>query len=359
MIPLITLVCLSTMTITHQPFGQTRDDHPITRITLTNSHGNSVSTLDWGASLLEVIVPDRDGKRVNVNLVFESVERYLDPHPGFGSSIGRFCNRIGLGQFSIDGEDYQVTTNHGKHCLHGGAVNFSHKLWRGEVLPVDAETGQGVRYTLVSPDGDEGFPGELTVTAEYRWNDDNELLIQYTARTTAPTPVNLTNHSYWNLGGVDSGTVLNHIAVIHGNETLCVDGDLIPTGDFQSVDGTPFDFLKPETFAKRIDQLPATKGYDHCYVVAGDAGTMRPAARVTDPETGRVLEIETTQPAMQLYTANHLPGNASSANHGGHDAFCLETQHHPDAPNHSNFPNTVLRPGTTLRETTVHRFSVE
>lgn len=340
------------------PFGQTKDGEPVTRITLTNAHGHSVSVMDWGASLLEVQVPDRDGQLANVNMVFDSIETYLGPHPGFGSSIGRFCNRIGFGKFKIDDTEHQVTINHGKHCLHGGDVNFSHKLWTGEVLDPDPTTGQGVRYTLVSPDGDEGFPGELTVTAEYRWNDANELLIEFTATTDAATHVNLTNHSYWNLAGVGSGTALNHVAVIHANETLCVDEDLIPTGDTEPVQNTPFDFLHAETFAKRIDQLPATKGYDHCYVVAGETGTMRPAARVTDPATGRVLEIETTQPGMQLYTANHLPGNDHSAGHGGHDAFCLETQHYPDAPNHPNFPTTLLRPGKTLRETTIHRFLV-
>lgn len=347
------------MTITSTAFGETSDGLPVTKMTLTNRHGNSITVMDWGASLLEVEVPDRDGKRANVNMVFESIERYLAPHPGFGSSIGRFCNRIGFGKFTIDGVEHQVTINHGKHCLHGGKVNFSHKLWSGEKLPADPNTGEGVRFTLVSPDGEEGFPGEVTVTAEYRWNDGNELLIEYTAKTTAATHVNLTNHSYWNLAGVGSGTALNHVAVIHANELLGVDEDLIPTGKLESVQNTAFEFLHPETFAKRIDQLPATKGYDHCYVVAGEPGTMRPAARVSDPATGRVIELETTQPCMQLYTANHLGGNESTAGHGGHDAFCLETQHAPDAPNHPNFQSTLLRPGDAMKETTVHRFSAE
>jgi len=347
------------MSISSSPFGQTSDGHPVTRMTLVNRHGNSVSVMDWGASLLEVNVPDRDGKHANVNMVFGSIERYLAPHPGFGSSIGRFCNRIGFGKFTIDGIEHQVTVNHGKHCLHGGKVNFSHKLWCGEKLQADAKTGEGVRYTLVSPDGDEGFPGEVTVTAEYRWNDDNELTITYAAKTTAPTHVNLTNHSYWNLAGVGSGTARDHVAVIHANELLDVDDDLIPTGKLESVHNTPFDFLHPETFARRIDQLPATKGYDHCYVVAGQPGQLRPAARVTDPSSGRVLEIETTQPTMQLYTANHLGGNESSAGHGSHDAFCLETQHAPDAPNHDNFQSTLLRPGAEICEATVHRFLVD
>ncbi|SMP61865.1 aldose 1-epimerase [Neorhodopirellula lusitana] len=342
-----------------QSFGTTTAGLPVEKITLTNRHGNRVTVMNWGASLLEVEVPDRDGNLANVNLVFDSIDRYLKPHPGFGSSIGRFCNRIGHAKFEVDGVEYNVTKNHGEHCLHGGDNNFSHKLWGTELLADDAEKGQGVRYTLVSPDGDEGFPGEITVTTEYRWNDANELVIEYGATTSAPTHVNLTNHAYWNLGGVGSGPALNHVAVIHASEILDVDEDLIPTGKIGSVKDTPFDFLTAETFAKRIDQLPETKGYDHCYVVDGPAGMLRKAARVADPSTGRVLEIESTQPAMQLYTANHLSGDEHTAGHAGHDAFCLETQHHPNAPNRPGFPSTLLRPSGAFRETTVHRFLVD
>tara|TARA_A100001391_G_scaffold195491_1_gene172874 strand:+ start:161 stop:1219 length:1059 start_codon:yes stop_codon:yes gene_type:complete len=351
------------MTISTTPFGQTSDGSPVTKITLTNRHGNRVSLMSWGASLLEVEVPDRAGKRANVNLVFDSLEPYLGKHPGFGSTIGRFCNRLAYGKFTIDGEPYQVTVNSGKHCLHGGAVNFSHRNWSTELIPGDPAASETdaradrVRYTLVSPDGDEGFPGELTVTTEYRWNDDNELAITYTASTTAVTPINLTNHSYWNLGGVDSGTALDHVAIVHADEVLQVDDDLIPTGTLVNVTGTPFDFREPTAFAKRIASLAATKGYDHCYVIAGESGELRPTARVTDPGAGRVLEIETTQPGVQLYTANHLRGNESSNDHGPHDAFCLETQHFPDSPNHANFPSTLLRPDEDFQEITVLRFS--
>lgn len=356
------------MSLVSIPFGQTADGQTVQKTTLTNSHGHRVTVMNWGASLLEVEVPDRDGKLANVNMVFDSLDRYMGSHPGFGSSIGRFCNRIGFGKFEIDGTPYQVTVNHGKHCLHGGKVNYSHKWWDADFLSGKDAAGNpqiGVRYSLLSPDGEEGFPGELTVMCEYRWNDASELTVEFTATTTKPTHVNLTNHSYWNLNGIDSlqpgstGEALDHVAVLHCNETLDVDDDLIPTGTTSPVEGTPFDFLHPATFGKRIDQLPATKGYDHCYVVAGDPGQLRPAARVTDPKSGRVLEIETTQPGMQLYTANHLGGNESTAGHGSHDAFCLETQHYPDACNHANFPSTLLRPGDVLKETTVHRFTVE
>ncbi len=348
------------MSIITVPFGETAEGAPVTKITLTNGAGNHVSVMNWGASLLEVVVPDRSGQRTNVNLVFDSVERYLAPHPGFGSTIGRFCNRIKFGKFSIDGVDHQVTVNKGKHCLHGGAVNYSHYNWNTELIPADAargETEDRVRFTLVSPDGDEGFPGEVTVTTEYAWNDANELAIEYRATTTKPTHLNLTNHSYWNLGGVDSGSALKHEAIVHASELLDVDEDLIPTGEILSVEDTPFDFREQTSFAKRIDSLSATKGYDHCYLVDGEAGTLRPAARVIDPVSGRVLEVETTMPAMQLYTANHLLGNESSGGYVRHDAFCLETQLPPDAPNHPHFPSTLLRPGASFHEKTVHRFT--
>ncbi|TWT66422.1 aldose epimerase family protein [Allorhodopirellula solitaria] len=351
------------MSITTAPFGQTNDGEPVIKTTLTNRHGHRVSLMSWGAAILEVEVPDRNGTLANVNLVFDSLEPYLGTHPGFGSTMGRFCNRIGLGRFSIDGVPHQVTVNHGKHCLHGGKVNFSHLNWDTETIAGDpngaeaADRADRVRYALVSPDGDEGFPGELTVTTEYCWNDDDELTIEYTASTSAATHVNLTNHSYWNLGGVDSGTVLDHVAVIPADEVLQVDEDLIPTGEMVRVEGTPFDFRSATAFAKRIAALSATKGYDHCYVVAGEAGQLRRAARVIDPQSGRILEVETTQPGMQLYTANHLRGNESSNGHGPHDAFCLETQHYPDTPNHPNFPSTLLRPDEKFHEITVHRFS--
>lgn len=349
------------MTISTAPFGRTNDGSPVTKITITNRHGNRVSLMNWGASILEVEVPDRNGKRANVNLVFDSLEPYLGKHPGFGSTIGRFCNRLAFGKFTIDNVSHQVTVNNGKHCLHGGKVNFSHRNWSTEMLPGDAtaadQNADGVRYTLVSPEGEEGFPGELTVTTEYRWNDENELTIEYTASTTAATPLNLTNHSYWNLGGADSGTALDHLAVIHADELLQVDEDLIPTGKFLSVDNSVFDFREPTAFAKRIASLGATKGYDHCYVVAGEKRELRPAARVSDPRSGRVMHVETTQPGMQLYTANHLLGNESSNGHGPHDAFCLETQHYPDAPNHPNFPSALLRPDEKFCETTLLRFT--
>lgn len=345
-----------TMSIQSNVFGTTPEGQDVTKYTLTNSHGNSVSVMTWGASLLDVNVPDRDGKRANVNLAFDTLEPYLDGHPYFGSTVGRFCNRIEEGKFTIDSKDYQVATNAGKHHIHGGKTNFTYQNWQGEV--VELSDGFGVRFHLTSPDGQEGYPGTVKASVEYRWNDNNELTVDFTATTDAPTHVNLTNHSYWNLGGAGSGSAMDHVAAIEADQSLDVDEDLIPTGRLNDVEGTVLDFRTPTALGDRVGELTATKGYDHCYVVRGQAGKLRPAARVVDPKSGRVLEIETTQPGMQLYTANHLPGNERSNGYGGHEAFCLETQHYPNAPNRDSFPTTLLRPGDTLRETTVHRFGL-
>ncbi|WP_145422583.1 aldose epimerase family protein [Planctomycetes bacterium K23_9] len=344
------------MQISTSPFGTTPDGQKVSRYTLTNSHGHSVSVMNFGATLLDVNVPDRAGELANVNWCFDELQPYLDGHPYFGSTVGRFCNRIGNAKFTIDGKEFPLTVNHGKHILHGGKANFAYQYWEGETYESDDRIG--VRFRLTSLDGHEGFPGTLQTVCDYSWNDDNELTIQFSATTDAPTHVNLTNHSYWNLGGIGSGSAMDHVATIHAQELLDVDDDLIPTGKLNSVDGTVFDFRKPTALGDRVEQLPATKGYDHCYVVDGDFGQLRPAASVVDPDSGRMLEIETTQCGMQLYTANHLPGNEKSAGAGGHDAFCLETQHYPDAPNKPSFPTTLLSPGETLTETTVHRFGV-
>lgn len=345
------------MNIETEPFGTTNDGQQVTRYTLINESGYRVSVMNWGATLLDVVVPDRNGNEANVNLCFDSLPPYLEQHPYFGSTVGRFCNRIEHGRFSIDGKEYQVTVNHGPHHLHGGNTGFTYQFWRGETFAQEEEVG--VQFQLISPDGQEGYPGTVDASVRYSWNNNNELTIGLTATTDAATHVNLTNHSYWNLAGAGSGTALDHVAVIQADQALEVDADLIPTGRFSEVEGTPLDFRSATPLGRRIDQLPATNGYDHCYVVRGNAGSMRAAARVVDPKTGRVLEIETTQPGMQLYTANHLPGDASSNGYGGHEAFCLETQHYPNAPNRDSFPSTLLLPGERLDEATIHRFIVE
>lgn len=345
------------MKIEESAFGKTPDGETVTKYTLTNAHGHSVGVMNWGASLLDVNVPDRDGVVANVNAAFDSLELYVARHPYFGSTVGRFCNRIGNAQFTIDGVSYELDKNHGEHQLHGGKDNFSHKFWTGQSYQSDDTVG--VKFTLTSPDGDMGFPGTVTIVCDYAWNNKNELTVGFSATTDKATHVNLTNHSYWNLAGIGSGSAMEHVAEIHSDQILDVDTSLIPTGKLNDLTDTVFDFRTPTTFAARVDELPATKGYDHCYVVRGNPGDLRLAAKVTDPSSGRTLEIETTQPGVQLYTANHLAGNDSSAGIGGHEAFCLETQHYPDAPNKPSFPSTLLKPGDTLSETTVHRFGVE
>ncbi|WP_168566520.1 aldose epimerase family protein [Crateriforma spongiae] len=344
------------MKIQQIEFGKTADQQVVSKYVLTNSHGNEVGLMDWGASLLQVVVPDRSGESVNVNCAFDSLSPYLGRHPYFGSTIGRFCNRIEHAKFTIDDVEYPLDKNHGDHQLHGGADNFSHRLWRSESFQEGDEIG--VRFRLTSPDGDQGFPGTLTVVCEYRWNDRNELSFHYEAQTDKPTHVNLTNHSYWNLSGMHAGKATDHIVQIEADQWLDVDADLIPTGKLNDVSGTPLDFRQPTAIGKRLAQLPDTNGYDHCYVVRGKAGTLRPAGRVIDPASGRTMDVETTQVGMQLYSANHLPGDDSSAKVGGHEAFCMETQHYPNAPNRPMFPTTLLVPGSTLRETTLHRFGV-
>nr|WP_233148665.1 aldose epimerase family protein [Rhodopirellula sp. MGV] len=344
------------MMIETTPFG-TADGQPITRYTLVNSKGHRVSVMNFGATLLEVEVPDRNGELANVNLCFDKLQPYVDGHPYFGSSVGRFCNRIGNAKFTIDGTEYPLVVNHGKHQLHGGKKNFSYLVWSAE--PIQADDHVGIRFSLTSPDGDNGFPGTVQAVAEYTWNDADELTITYSATTDKPTHVNLTNHSYWNLGGAGTGTAKDHLATIEADQYLDVDDDLIPTGKLNDVAGTPLDFRTATPLGENIDELPATKGFDHCYAVRGQAGVMRKAALVVDPDSGRTLEIETTQPGMQLYTANHLGGGPGTAGNGSHDAFCLETQHYPDAPNKPEFKSTLLSPGEAMKEVTIHRFGIQ
>lgn len=344
------------MKIETASFG-TADNQPITRYTLVNSKGHKVSVMNYGATLLEVEVPDREGNLANVNLCFDSLQPYVDGHPYFGSTVGRFCNRIGNAKFTIDDQEYALVVNHGKHQLHGGKKNFSYQVWSAETFEADGTIG--VRFTHSSPDGDNGFPGNVQAVAEYSWNDDDELKMVYSATTDKATHVNLTNHSYWNLRGAGTGTAKEHVATIHADQFLDVDDDLIPTGKLNDVEDTPLDFRAAKTLGERLDQLPATKGYDHCYVVRGEIGKLRKAAFVIDPDSGRTMEIETTQPGVQLYTANHLGGGPGTAGNGSHDAFCLETQHYPDTPNKPDFPSTLLKPGETMSETTIHRFGVQ
>jgi aldose 1-epimerase len=344
------------MSIEKKPFGNTSDGKPVTLFVLTNAAGNRVQMIDYGAIVVSIDVPDRDGKKVNVTAGFDSLEGYLQRHPYFGSTVGRFCNRIAKGKFVLDSKTYSLAVNNGPNHLHGGEVGFDKKIWT--VTELKADNSVGLKFTLVSPDGDEGYPGTLTTHATYVWDNDNRLTLTFEATTDKATVVNLTNHAYFNLGGPGSGTVYNHDLTLAADQYLPVDEFMIPTGQLASVVGTPLDFVAPHKIGERIAELKATNGYDHCYVVRGKTGELRSAAKVSDPASGRTLEILTTQPGIQLYTGNFLAGNAGNAKYKMHEAFCLETQHYPDAPNQPAFSTTVLKPGETLKEVTSFQFGV-
>lgn len=339
------------MSIQKSDFGHTPAGDSISLFTLTNCHGNVVKLMNYGAIIVSVEVPDRDGKQANVNLGYASLAPYLDRHPYFGSTVGRFCNRIAQGRFTLEGKTYELVVNNGPNHLHGGTIGFDKLVWNAE--EVIAEKAIGIRFSVVSPDGQEGYPGTLSVIAEYSWNDANELTYRFEASTDAPTVLNLTNHAYWNLAGESSGDILEHEIKLNCDHYLVVDETLIPIGEIAPVAGTALDFRDYHPVGERIHQFPATKGYDHCYVVNGEPGSLRTCGIVREPASGRVMEVLTTQPGMQLYTGNHLGGG-----YAPYSGLCLETQHYPDSPNKPEFPSTRLEPGETLIETTVHRFSL-
>jgi aldose 1-epimerase len=338
------------MSIERSDFGQLPDGRRAQLFTLRNGRGMTVKITNYGGIVTELHVPDRNGKVGNVVLGFDSLAPYLQPtNPYFGAIIGRVTNRIAHGRFMIDGRSYQVTTNTPPNTLHGGKFGFDKKLW-------DASAEDSLKLTYLSRDGEEGFPGALRVAVVYTLRDqENALQIDYTATTDQPTPVNLTNHSYFNLRGPGNGTVLDHVLTLSADAYTPVDQGLIPTGQIVSVAGTPMDFRQPTAIGQRIEQVPG--GYDHNYVLK--PGPV--AARVHEPTTGRMLEVVSSEPGCQLYTGNFLDGAVSGI--GGryvkHGAFCLETQHFPDVENHPNFPSIILRPGEKYHQTTTYRFSTQ
>ena len=345
------------MSVKKSVFGKLADGQEVEQYTLDDGRGVTAKIITYGAILTSLKTPDRDGKPGEITLGFDSLDPYLAGHPYFGATCGRVANRIAKGRFKIDGVEYQLATNNGANHLHGGDKGFDKALWKAETLD------RGVKLTHVSPDGDEGYPGKLSVTVVYTLTDDNELKIDYTATTDKATPINLTNHTYWNLADGGKSDVLKHILTLNADRYLPVDANLIPTGERKSVRGTPMDFLKPTPIGSRMDQVPGEpNGYDHCYVLNQQSqGELTLAARVKDPASGRVMEIRTTEPAIQLYTGNFLDGTIKSrgAVYAQHHAFCLEAEHYPDSINQPKFPSTLLKPGQTYRQTTVHKFSAE
>ncbi len=338
-------------------FGKTVDGRDVQLFECTNRNGIVLKLSDYGATVLALELPDRAGKNANVLLGFPSLAGYLDRHPYFGSTVGRFCNRIGEGIFSLDGVSYSLAKNDGENHLHGGIVGFDRVMWAAE--PLETETGVGVSFRYSSKDGEEGYPGNLDVTAVYVLSHDNELHIEFRASADRATPVNLTNHAYWNLAGEGHGTILDHELQIEADGYLAVGPGLIPTGEIMPVEGTPLDFSRSMTIGSRIGELGDMVGYDHCYALRSQDGSLSLAARVKDSGSGRVMEVLTTQPGIQLYTGNFLDGSNGTGGYNRYAAFCLETQHYPDSPNKPEFPSTILRPGEEFRELTVHRFLVE
>ena len=344
--------------VSHADFGKLPDGSSVTIYTLKGPQVE-VRVMTFGARVVSITTPDRNGKTADVVLGYDNLGDYVkDNKTYFGTIVGRYGNRIANGRFTLEGREYQLSQNEGTNTLHGGKEGFDRRNWTGKEIP------GGVEFTLVSPDGDQGFPGALTAHVRYTLQG-NKLSIHYTATTDKLTVINLTNHSYFNLSGAGSGTILNNKITIYGDKITPVDSKLIPTGDFRPVAGTPFDFTKAETIGARIndddEQLKLGHGYDHNWVLNGKMGTLHPAARVYDPASGRVLIEDTTEPGVQFYTGNFLDGSFSGPN-GKYDfrtGLCLETQHFPDSPNHPSFPSTALKPGQTYSSETTWTFTVE
>ncbi len=351
---------ISKMTISQTPFGKTPDGEAAALWTITNAQGLVLKLTNYGARVVALDVPDRAGKLANVNFGFDSLEKYLAHGAFFGCTTGRYANRIARGQFELNGTRYKLATNNGENHLHGGVKGIDKQVWKG----VDATTpdSAGVRFTLTSPDGDEGYPGRLDMTVTYSLTNNNELKIEYEAKTDKPTVINLTNHCYWNLAGAGSGDILNHNLTLFADKFIPVDAGGIPTGAIEKVQGTVMDFTEPHAIGSRIAETkkgPPPGGYDHCYVLRGQSGQLALAARVEEPGSGRVMEVYTTEPGIQFYTGNFLDGDPKNGGYKQHAAFCLETQHYPDSPNQPQFPSTVLKPGQTYKQVTVHRFSTK
>ena len=335
-------------------FGQLPDGAAVDLYTLTNANGLVAKVADYGTIITELHVPDRQGKLGDIVLGFDNLPQYLKGHPYFGCTVGRVANRIAQGRFTLDGKTYTLATNTGPNHLHGGLKGFDKVLWHAE-----PQAGAAVKFTYTSPDGEEGYPGTLAVAVTIALTEANELRLDYLATTDQPTPVNLTNHSYFNLAG--QGDVLSHELMIAADHYTASDNALMPTGEIKPVKGTPLDFTQPLPIGSRFAQLQTSPvGYDNNYVLNAGGKGLALAARVYEPRSGRVMEVHTTQPGVQFYTANFLNGSLTGKRgvvYRQHTGFCLETQHFPDSVNHPTFPSVILRPGQVYQHTTVHNFS--
>ena len=346
--------------ITEQAWGALPSGETISLFTLRNEKGVETTISSYAGRIVTLKVPDRDGKFADVVLGYDTLAPYTQKNPFFGTLVGRYANRIANGGFTLNGKKYTLAVNNGPNSLHGGLQGFDKKAWHPEIT----NGGKSLQLTYVSKDGEEGYPGTLTSVVTYTLGSDNSLTLDYAATTDADTVLNLTNHSYFNLAGHGNGKILDHQLMITADKFTPVNANLIPTGELKSVEGTPFDFRQPTAIGARIDspdqQMQYGAGYDHNFVLnrAGDAPSL--AARITEPQSGRVMDVLTTQPGMQFYTANHITGEIKGkegAIYHARGAYCFETQHFPDTPNQPSFPTAVLKPGEKYHQITVFRFS--
>lgn len=366
-IPVALLVGLAacssaTSGVTRAPFGQLPDGRSVELFTLKNEHGVEVRAMTYGAIIASIRTPDRGGRLQDIVLGFDSLSGYLAGSPYFGAVVGRYANRIARGRFTVDGVPYQLARNNGPNSLHGGVRGFDKVLWGADPFQNDSGVGLTLRYT--SPDGEEGYPGTVSVRVTYTLTARDELIFDYEAFTDKATPINLSQHTYWNLHGDGRGDILDHVLTLDAAAFTPVDSTLIPTGQIASVAATPFDFRRPTAIGARIDaqdeQLGFGRGYDHNWVLdRADTTALSHAARLADPVSGRTLDISTTEPGIQFYSGNFLDGSIKGKGgrvYGHRTGLCLETQHFPDSPNHANFPSTLLRPGQQYRSRTVVAF---
>jgi len=363
------LMLTSTMThaadssIAAKPFGTTSQGEKVTQYTLTNAKGASVSIITYGGIVTSLKVPDRNGKLADVVLGFKTLSEYEKKSPYFGCLVGRYGNRIAKGEFTLDDHTYHLATNNNGQSLHGGLRGFDKVVWNA--APAETRQGPSLKLTYVSKDGEEGYPGNLSVTATYTLTNKNELKLVFRAKTDKSTVVNLTHHSYFNLAGQGNGDVLGHVVTIHADKYTPVDQVLIPTGKIASLKGTPLDFRNPMAIGERIDtkdeQLKFAGGYDHNFVADKLPGHLGLITKVEEPKSGRVMEVISTEPSVQFYSGNFLDGTLIGKGgkvYGFRSGFCFEPQHFPDSPNRRNFPSTVLRPGETYKNTIIYKFSV-
>ena len=348
--------------LSRQSFGQDKDGIQVDIFTLRNSKGAEARISSYGGIVVSLKVPDRDGNLGDVVLGYEKLADYIKNSPYFGAMIGRYGNRIAKGRFTLDGKEYTLAVNNGPNALHGGLKGFDKVVWTPTIMATPDGTALELKY--VSKDGEEGYPGTLSVTAVYTLTEDNALKLEYTATTDKDTVVNLTQHSYFNLAG--KGDILNHEVMISASKFTPVDSTLIPTGELRPVEGTPFDFRKPTAIGARIkqddEQLKFGNGYDHNFVIDKAPGELGLMARVYEPTTGRVLEVLSTEPSLQFYSGNFLDGSNKGKDgwvYQFRNAFCMEPQHYPDSPNHPDFPSVVLKPGQTYKNTIIFKFSVQ